>query len=135
MVPVDTKEKTGFSFRSLVMKDLSVFRLEQQMMRLEEYPSFWVYYCTMGSDVLGRLTLTPTELIFEPLNDNFKGYVSYSGRRIIIPEGAEAWDGLTMSLVVNYEDICVPETRKVTIVKPVVRTCYVKVSLFQTGNM
>ena len=53
------------------------------MQELKEYPAYWVYYCTMGSEVLGKITLTPTELVFEPLNDNFKGFISYEGTSLL----------------------------------------------------
>ncbi len=40
-----------------------------------------------------------------------------------------------MSAIINYEDICVPETRKATTVKGPIHTCFVKIGLFQTGNL
>ncbi len=83
LVPVDTIEPPGMQCRSLVMKDLGKFNIERHMTKLEKYPSFWVFYSTMGSDCLGKLTLTPTELVFEPLNDNFKGYFNYNGKLMI----------------------------------------------------
>lgn len=62
------------------MKDVETFNIELKMMRLSNYPIFWLYYCTAEADILGKLVLTPTEIVFEPLNPNFRGYYDYRGR-------------------------------------------------------
>lgn len=38
-----------------------------------------------------------------------------------------------MSMLVNYEDVCLPETFKATVVKGQNKNCYIKLSVFQTG--
>lgn len=68
------------SSRPLVIKDLKTFNIELKMMRLNSYPIFWMYYCTSSADVLGKVTLTPTELVFEPLNPSLHGFVDYRSR-------------------------------------------------------
>lgn len=40
------------------------------------------------------------------------------------------FDGLSMSMVISYEDICVPETRKATTVNGQIRSCYAKIGLY-----
>lgn len=83
VIPADTKVPNGeVRTRTLVLKDLSKYDIEMRMTELPNFPVFWCYYCTSGADVLGRLTLTESELLFTPLNDNFKGYHNYAGRSI-----------------------------------------------------
>lgn len=81
LVPVNTVIPGSVKSRSLVIKDITHFNIELKMMRLNSYPIFWIYYCTAGADVLGKLVLTPTEMVFEPLNSNLRGYVDYKGSR------------------------------------------------------
>lgn len=40
-----------------------------------------------------------------------------------------------MSFIINYEDVCIQETRKASIIKDKAEDCYVKIGLYQTGNM
>lgn len=79
LVPIETSIQAPVQSRSLIMKDVETYNIELKMMRLSSYPIFWVYYCTADADVLGKLVLTPTELVFEPLNPNFRGYYDYRG--------------------------------------------------------
>ncbi len=69
-----------WEFRALLNKDLKVFNIEYNMTLLDKQPTFWVYYCTSKADVLGRLILSETDLIFEPMNENFKGWRNYASR-------------------------------------------------------
>ena len=46
-------------------------------------PTFFVYYCTSQGDVLGKLFFTDREMIFEPLNENLKGFYCYKCKRFI----------------------------------------------------
>lgn len=40
-----------------------------------------------------------------------------------------------MSLVVNYEDVCIQETRKASTIKETFQSVFFKVGLYQTGYM
>ena len=66
--------------RGLTIKDLKTFNIELKLMRLNSYPIFWLYYCTAGADVLGKVILTPTEMVFEPLNPNLREFVDYRSK-------------------------------------------------------
>ena len=42
---------------------------------------------------------------------------------------------MNLGAIVNYEDICIPDTRKATVIKNGKESCYIKVALFQTGYL
>lgn len=79
-ISTDSKEK--FEGRALQAKDLIQFDLQNLLSKHPDFPVFWVQYCTETSDVLGRLTLTHTDLFFEPLNTKFRGYINYKDRNL-----------------------------------------------------
>lgn len=74
---MDAVVTDGLVTRQLCVKDLEVFQIENKCMEKHEYPFFWVYYCTAISDFFGKLTFGRTEMVFEPLNENFQGYMNY----------------------------------------------------------
>lgn len=47
-------------------------------------PTFFVYYATVGGDILGKLMFTDREMIFEPLNPGLKGFYNYGSNLNII---------------------------------------------------
>jgi hypothetical protein len=77
LLPIDALTGVEGTTRQLCAKDLDTFHIESRCMDMENYPVFWVYYCTAEADVLGKLVMANTEMIFEPLNDNFKGFYNY----------------------------------------------------------
>jgi hypothetical protein len=122
-----------WDFRALMHKDLTVYNIEYNMTLLDKQPTFWAYYCTRNADVLGRLILSDADLIFEPMNDNFKGWCNYASN----PGSPDPafHDPQAMNLIVNYADVCIPESKKATTRTATATHCYVKVGLYQTGNM
>jgi hypothetical protein len=40
-----------------------------------------------------------------------------------------------MNLIVNYNDVCIPESKKATTRTATDARCYVKIGLYHTGNM
>lgn len=42
----------------------------------ENYSEYFVYYCTVKGDVLGWLIITNNEILFDPFNIQFKGYIN-----------------------------------------------------------
>lgn len=122
-----------WDFRALLNKDLTAFNIEYNMTLLDKQPTFWVYYCTRYADVLGRLILSETDLIFEPMNDNFKGWCNYASSRFLADPAFH--DPQAMNLIVNFADVCIPESKKATTRTATVAHCYVKVGLYQTGNL
>lgn len=65
--------------QDLTVQDLRDFKVEQIMQVQAKMPTFFVYYCTSQGDVLGKLMFTDREMIFEPLNENLKGFYNYKG--------------------------------------------------------
>lgn len=51
------------------------------MMRDPKNPIFFVYYSTIGGDILGKLMFTDREMIFEPLNSGLKGFYNYGSKK------------------------------------------------------
>lgn len=45
-------------------------------MMKEQFNEFFIYYCTIRGDVLGKIIITNNEILFEPLNEQFKGYIN-----------------------------------------------------------
>lgn len=133
LVPLEREYTEASSVRPLQLKDLSEHSLEDRMMMLPNFPMFLLYYCTSAADVLGRLVVSQTELIFEPLNHAFRGFYDYQGRNEPHAEGDKPGHQ-HLGTVVSYEDIILEESRKVSINKPQQEECYVRVSLAQTGN-
>lgn len=119
--------------RPLQLKDLSEYSLEDRMMLLPNFPVFLLYYCTSTADVLGRLVVSQTEIIFEPLNHAFRGFYDYQGRKLIYSEGDKPGHQ-NLGTVISYEDVILEESRKVSINKPQHGECYVRISVAQTGN-
>ena len=64
----------------LTVLDLRNFQIERLMRTDKNMPTFFVYYCTTGGDILGKLMFTEYEMIFEPLNPNLKGFYNYTGK-------------------------------------------------------
>ena len=48
----------------------------ERIMESNPQPTFYLHYCTIRGDALGKLTLTDYELLFEPLNPNLKGFIN-----------------------------------------------------------
>lgn len=63
--------------QDLTVLDLKVFNVEKLMQTDPKMPTFFVYYCTTSGDILGKLMFTNREVIFEPLNENLKGFYNY----------------------------------------------------------
>lgn len=61
---------------------------------------FYVYYVTIHGDVLGTLRLTDLEMIFEPLNSNFKGIYLYKSGNLN--------ENHKTSFCISFEDIPSP---------------------------
>lgn len=59
--------------------------------------TFYVFYLTIKGSVLGKLMITDYELIFEPLNDKFKGFVNQSEGNLLKNKKCQ--------MVINYKDI------------------------------
>jgi hypothetical protein len=83
----------------LTIEDLRKFGIEDNLANHPKLPIVYVYYCTSGGDILGKLMLTDNEMIFEPLNHSLKGFYSYS-------EG-DFRANAHMGFIVNYDDIVV----------------------------
>lgn len=66
--------------RDLTVLDLRNFRIENLMMNDLRMPTFFVYYSTVGGDILGKLMFTDREMIFEPLNSGLKGFYNYGSK-------------------------------------------------------
>ncbi len=69
-------------------------------------PKFYLYYATVHGDVLGNVIMTDQELIFDPLNEQFKGLLSYQDGDILT--------NYRMGFIVAYDDI-VGEIGKISI--------------------
>lgn len=80
LVPLEREYTEATSVRPLQLKDVTEFSLEDRMMIVPNNPMFLVYYCTSAADTLGRLVISQTELIFEPLNHSYRGFHDYRGR-------------------------------------------------------
>jgi hypothetical protein len=59
------------------VQDVREFNIDDIMAQADT-PIFYCYYKTTAGDVLGKLLFTDQEMIFEPLNDYFKGFFNYS---------------------------------------------------------
>lgn len=60
--------------------------------------TFYVFYLTIKGSVLGKLMITDYEVIFEPLNEKFKGFVNQGEGSLLGNKKCQ--------MVINYEDIC-----------------------------
>lgn len=68
----------------LTVLDLRNFKIENLMMSDPRNPIFFVYYSTVGGDILGKLMFTDREMIFEPLNSGLKGFYNYGSKKIFL---------------------------------------------------
>lgn len=132
VMPIGVHVPADMHTRSIHLKDLEVFGIEWKLMNLKDNPVFFIYYCTSGADVFGKLMLNKTELIFEPLNESFRGFYRYGNSSSLASNPGE--ETTNLSFIVNYEDICISETRKTTVIGPAEQECFAKIGLFQTGN-
>ena len=64
--------------KDLTVIDLKNLRIENLLRKDPKLPTFFAYYCTTEGDILGKLMFTEYEVLFEPLNQNLKGYYNYS---------------------------------------------------------
>lgn len=71
VVPADSRLRP---LQDLTLVDLRRFDLERRLMHLSVQPQFFMYYNTVHGDILGAVVLHERELVFEPLNRNFKGH-------------------------------------------------------------
>ena len=69
------KVKNDKYVQELTIGDLMTHDFERVMEEHEPF-TFYLHYSTVKGDALGKLTLTDYELIFEPLNPRFKGFVN-----------------------------------------------------------
>lgn len=69
----------------------------EKIMATHEPFTFYVFYLTIKGSALGKLIITDYELIFEPLNDKFKGFVNQSEGNLLKNKKCQ--------IVINYEDI------------------------------
>ena len=70
----------------------------ENIMATHEPFTFYVFYLTIKGSALGKLIITDYELIFEPLNDKFKGFVNQSEGNLLKNKKCQ--------IVINYKDIC-----------------------------
>ena len=70
----------------------------EEIMATHEPFTFYVFYLTVKGSALGKLIITDYELIFEPLNEKFKGFVNQSEGNLLKNKKCQ--------MVINYEDIC-----------------------------
>lgn len=82
----------------MTVTDLRKYNLEERLMSDPATPTFYVYYATVHGDILGNLILTDYEMIFDPLNEKFKGILSYEFSNIL--------DNYKMGFILSYLDIC-----------------------------
>jgi hypothetical protein len=75
------------------LKDISF----ENIMATHEPFTFYVFYLTIKGSVLGKLMITDYELIFEPLNEKFKGFVNQSEGNLLKNKKCQ--------MVINYQDI------------------------------
>jgi len=92
--------------RELTVTDLKRYDLEERLTTDPVTPVFYLYYATVHGDILGQLMLTDCELIFDPLNEKFKGIYTYEYGNIL--------DNHKMGFIVHYSDI-VGEITKITV--------------------
>jgi hypothetical protein len=81
----------------LTVEDLRKFGIEETLAYHPKLPIIYLYYCTSGGDILGKLMFTENELIFEPLNHSLKGFYNYA-------EG-DFKKNLHMGFILSYCDI------------------------------
>lgn len=62
-----------------------------------ELATFYCYYKTVAGDILGKLTFTDQEMMFNPLNEKFKGYFRYNSGNLV--------DNVNMAFSVCFNDI------------------------------
>lgn len=60
-------------------------------------PKFYLYYSTVHGDILGQLVLSDYEIIFDPLNEQFKGIYSY--------ENGDLLTNHKVGFILDYNDI------------------------------
>jgi len=78
------------------------------MSRDPHLPTFFVYYCGVDGDILGKLMLTDQELIFEPLAEANKG--------LFHPESDNIMTNQKLGAIISFEDIMsTPEILKVEV--------------------
>jgi len=94
VVPVDSRLKP---LLDLTIMDLKRFDLERRLMHLSVQPQYFMYYNTVHGDILGSVVLHDRELVFEPLNPNFKGHFN--------PVTDNHNTSYMTSLKIAYEDI------------------------------
>lgn len=75
LVPIYVKDD---NCGELTIEYLKKFGIEDILANHPITPAFYVYYCTQGGDILGKLMLTDNEMIFEPLNHKLKGFHNYN---------------------------------------------------------
>lgn len=97
MVIRDIFSSENLMVREPTTSDFKEINFESIMASNEPY-TFFVFYLTIKGSALGKLMITDYELIFEPLNDKFKGFVNQSEGSLLKNKKCQ--------LVINYEDIC-----------------------------
>jgi hypothetical protein len=99
VVPAFTKAKG----RDLSIEEVIQHNLETRIMRDPKSPTFYLYYGTVQRDILGKVFLTDLEIIFDPLNERFKGIFGY--------EYGDILQNHKMGFIVSYKDIVGPPVR------------------------
>lgn len=134
LIPIYAKSK---NCRELTVSDLRKFGIEDILASNPTTPTFYVFYCTQAGDILGKLMVTEKEIIFEPLNDNLKGFYNYMD--------GDFRKNTKMGFIVNFKDIVmmpealVTRTRNSNVQttdqsKLMNETYYLRLDLCHTGN-
>jgi hypothetical protein len=97
LVPLSASNLNQIQTADLTVQDLKTFEIQKMMENDPNNPTFFVYYCTTGGDVLGKLIFTSNEVIFDPLNAKLKGVISYAEGNLV--------SNLQMGFILNYADI------------------------------
>lgn len=82
------REPTSSDFKDIDFEDI---------MAMHEPFTFYVFYLTIKGSVLGKLMITDFEVIFEPLNEKFKGFVNQGEGSLLGNKKCQ--------MAINYEDI------------------------------
>lgn len=115
----------------LTVADVKKFNIEGRLATDPKTPKYHLYYATVHGDVLGQVILTDREILFDPLNEQFKGLFSY--------ENGDLNNNHRMGFIVDYDDI-VGEVFKIAMPdsddhsKPHDATYDLQIGIRHTGN-
>lgn len=83
--------------RELEVSDVTTLDIERRMTIDPRSPTFYFYYATYHGDVLGKVLITDMEIIFDPLNEKFKGVYGY--------EYGDILENIKMGFIVSFKDV------------------------------